>query len=66
MEKYTIQLDIDTKIEIYEGLTVRDDLTQTNAKIVKIEKDSNGNIGIWLDNSYLRGGRHPWEISKAH
>ena len=64
-EKIKIRLDEDTYIELYKGATIRDDLTQTDAKIVKLEKDVNGNLGLWLDNDYLGGGRHPWEVSPA-
>jgi len=46
-----------------EGDEVHDDLTRTVCKIVIITVDEFGNKGIWLDNGYLDGGRHPWEIS---
>lgn len=46
-----------------EGDEVYDDLTRKISKIVKITVDKFGNKGIWLDNDYLDGGRHPWEIS---
>lgn len=58
------------------GDTVQDDLTMTLAKVVGIEwadgtvRDSRnkkvryaGCVAVWLDNEYLDGGRHPWEIS---
>lgn len=42
--------------------TVWDDLTMTQAKVVRIEVNEGQTCGIWLDNEY-DGGRHPWEIS---
>lgn len=43
--------------------TVFDDLTRKLGKILKITgKDSI--LGYWLDNDYLGGGRHPWELTK--
>jgi hypothetical protein len=53
------------------GDKVRDDLTRQEATVIGIQM-SEGNCdgkksirvwGIWLDNAYLGGGRHPWEIS---
>lgn len=59
------------------GDVVQDDLTLTLAKVVGIEwadgqvRDSKnrkvkyyGCVAIWLDNDYLDGGRHPWEVSE--
>lgn len=46
------------------GDKVHDDLTGKEARIVRIETDSLGNVGIWLDSEYLAGGRHPWEVSE--
>lgn len=46
-----------------EGDEVYDDLTHNLSKVMKITVDEFGNKGIWLDNDYLDGGRHPWEIS---
>jgi hypothetical protein len=58
------------------GDKVKDDLTMTVATVVGVEwangnvRDSKGKrhkyagcVAIWLDNDYLDGGRHPWEIS---
>lgn len=45
------------------GDIVTDDLTQTRVKITKITQDDEGNVGIWVDNNYLEGGRYPWEIT---
>jgi hypothetical protein len=47
-----------------EGDIVWDDLTASKAKIIKVSVDR-GCVGYWLDNDYLGGGRHPWEISKT-
>lgn len=44
------------------GETVRDDLTGKDSAIIRIDHDKFGNTAIWLDNDYLDGGRHPWEI----
>ena len=55
------------------GEKVYDDLTRTVATIIGIKfqtgkcgsKVWNHNcLGIWLDNDWLGGGRHPWEITK--
>lgn len=59
------------------GEDVWDDLTNKKAKIIGITFSSGytqGNlcrksvdtIGYWLDNEYLYGGRHPWEITKLN
>ncbi len=58
------------------GDKVVDDLTMTVATVVGVEwadgavRTSQGSkvnyygcVAIWLDNEYLDGGRHPWEIS---
>lgn len=46
------------------GDLVKDDLTRTVATIVKIDISPDGIVGIWLDNDYLEGGRHPWEVTE--
>jgi hypothetical protein len=45
------------------GDEVLDDLTKTVCKIKKVSLDKDGNVGYWLDNEYVDGGRFPWEIS---
>ena len=51
------------KPEFEVGDMVLDDLTGKIVKIVKITKNR-GVIGYWVDDEYLSGGRHPWEITK--
>ena len=55
------------------GEKVNDDLTGETATIIGIETkmgrcngiDYHGQVvGYWLDNDWLGGGRHPWEITK--
>jgi hypothetical protein len=46
------------------GDLVHDDLTNKDAIITTISIDKNKNVGYWVDNDYIEGGRHPWEISK--
>lgn len=47
------------------GQKVFDDLTGKIDVIKSIHKDENGNIGIFLsDESWLGGGRFPWEVSQ--
>lgn len=59
------------------GDKVVDDLTMTVSTIVGVEwadgcvRNSKGTksnhygcVAIWLDNEYLDGGRHPWEVSE--
>lgn len=46
------------------GDLVKDDLTRTVCTVVKVETSPNGSVGIWLDNDYLGGGRHPWEVTE--
>ena len=66
-------MKIETEFDIDEK--VWDDLTHKYAKIIGIGFEdgyTKGNkfrsacacIGYWLDNDYLGGGRHPWEITK--
>lgn len=47
------------------GAEVWDDLTGRRAKIRRIVVNPGQTAGIWLDDPYLEGGRHPWEISLA-
>lgn len=66
-------MKIETEFSV--GDKVWDDLTGKEAEIIGISF-SNGytegnkyrcameTVGYWLDNDYLSGGRHPWEISK--
>lgn len=42
---------------------VIDDLTKKSAKVLKVWSDQYGNVGIQIDNDYLEGLRHPWEIT---
>jgi len=44
---------------------VHDDLTNTKAIIIKIETSQNNIVGYFIDNDYLGGGRHPWELTKV-
>ena len=46
------------------GEIVWDDLERKNARIVRKEADTHGNIGYWLASEWLGGGRFPWEISQ--
>jgi hypothetical protein len=46
------------------GEIVFDDLINDLATITKVDVDKNGNVGYFVDNTYLGGGRHPWELSK--
>ena len=61
------------------GETVYDDLTKKPARIIGITcsvgkqgthkgagtyPDEFWVIGYWVDNTWVDGGRHPWEISK--
>lgn len=52
------------KMNFKVGDLVKDDLTRTVATIVKIDISPDGIVGIWLDNDYLEGGRHPWEVTE--
>jgi hypothetical protein len=54
------------KVEFQAGDLVFDDLTGKDAIITTITLgDAPGKpIGYWVDNDYLEGGRHPWEITK--
>ena len=45
------------------GDSVWDDLLGRNSVVVRVSADEYGNVGYWLDNEYLGGGRFPWEIS---
>lgn len=48
---------------IQVGDTIFDDLTGKNAKVIKLTQEDHL-IGIWLENDWLGGGRHPWEVSR--
>lgn len=52
------------KIEFQASELVRDELTAQDAIITTISIDKNNNVGYWVNNDYLEGGRMPWEISK--
>lgn len=56
------------------GDQVWDSLTKKKAKIIGINwekgkknkndpREAAGCCGYWIDNDYLDGGRHPWEIN---
>lgn len=53
-------------IEFQAGDLVHDDLTGKDAIITTISiGDGPGkSIGYWVNNDYLEGGRHPWELTK--
>jgi len=51
-------------IEFQAGDVVHDDLTGTDAVLVSITLGENKTVGYWVNNEYLEGGRHPWEITK--
>lgn len=66
---------MEIKNEFNVGEKVFDDLTGKSAKIIGLSfskgytdgnhyRESMDCIGYWLDNDYLSGGRHPWEVSK--
>lgn len=54
------------------GSKVFDDLTRTEATVIGVNYSegktpsglSIGCVGYWLDNDYLGGGRHPWEVTE--
>lgn len=54
-------------VEFQAGDLVHDDLTGKDAIITTITLgDSPGKpIGYWVNNDYLEGGRHPWELTKV-
>ena len=45
------------------GDSVFDDLTSEVVVIVKVDIDTRGNLGYFVNHGYLGGGRHPWEVS---
>lgn len=61
--------------EFNVGEQIWDDLTHQYATIIGIEfkhgkrhgeyATAHSTVGYWVDNDYLGGGRHPWEISKV-
>lgn len=55
-------------LTIKVGDTIWDDLQSKPAKIARITNSGPTDaIGIWLeDDSWLGGGRHPWEISEVN
>jgi hypothetical protein len=65
--------DLQLPMPFLVGDTVHDMLTQSQAKVVGLSYEegktpkgtSIGCWAIWLENDYLGGGRHPWEIEKV-
>lgn len=47
-----------------EGELVFDELTKSEAYILKINYDNYGNMRVWLDSNYLDGFRYPWEVTR--
>jgi hypothetical protein len=67
-------MDYNNLFEFKVGDVVHDDLTGHEAIVIGVSYE-NGTVnhrlaeaihtvGYWLNNDYLGGGRHPWEISK--
>jgi len=65
---------MEIKTEFSVGDIVFDDLQGKEAKVIGISfstgftdgnkfRNSADTVGYWLDNDYLGGGRHPWEVS---
>jgi hypothetical protein len=51
-------------MEIFNvGDLAHDELTGRIVEILKIDVDANGNIGYFVSSKYLKGGRHPWELT---
>lgn len=67
-------MDYNKLFEFKVGDVVHDDLTGKDAVVIGISyhhgTTSNSlaealhTVGYWLNNDYLGGGRHPWELSK--
>lgn len=64
---------IDTEFNV--GEKVWDDLTMQEATVIGItfehgkkkvedKRTASRCVGYWIDNNYLGGGRHPWELCK--
>jgi hypothetical protein len=58
-----IDYEYNVVVDAEVGEIVWDDLLRCNQKIVRKSRDECGNLGYWLDNDYVGGGRFPWEIS---
>jgi len=65
-------MKINTEFDVNEK--VFDDLTGEEATVIGIEFKNGkrfgeyatacNTVGYWVNNDYLGGGRHPWELSK--
>lgn len=66
-------INLNNEFEV--GEKVFDDLTAKEATVIGISwargftennrlRNQLDTLGYWLDNDYLGGGRHPWELTK--
>lgn len=56
--------DNNEKWTLSVGDEILDDLTGKNHKVIRLEKDEKGRVGVFIDSNYLDGGRHVWEITR--
>lgn len=67
-ELYTNELTSDFKeqhkLEHDVGDIVVDDLTGKDSVVINVLVDKNNNVGYWINNDYLDGGRLPTELTK--
>ena len=45
------------------GDLVIDNLAKEIKTVIRISKDSNGDVEIWLDSDFLEGKRYSWEVT---
>ena len=46
------------------GSFVHDDLTSKDVLLFNVTFGKDKTIGYWVNDDYLEGGRHPWELSQ--
>lgn len=75
MTNQELKRPIERLFEFSVGERVHDDLTNKETTVIGVSYHNgytNNNrlrnachtVGYWVDNDYLDGGRHPWELSK--
>ena len=51
-------------MEFRVGEIVFDDLVSKDVVILNVTFGPNKTVGYWVNDKYLEGGRHPWELTK--
>lgn len=60
----TMALEKEYNVEHKIGEIVYDDLTNKDVVLFNVTLGDNKTVGYWVNDDYLEGGRHPWELTK--